>query len=45
MFAVEAVAIDEAADTTHGPAGIGEGWGGLNSRRASYTEVKERHNS
>lgn len=24
MFAVEAVAADEAADTTHGAAGIGE---------------------
>lgn len=25
MFAVEAVAVDKAADATHGPAGIGEG--------------------
>lgn len=45
MFAVEAVAVDEAADTTHGPAGIGEGQVGLNSRWASYTGVKGGHNS
>lgn len=32
MFAVEAVAIDEAADTTHGLAGIGEERVGLKSR-------------
>lgn len=25
VFAVKAVPVDEAADTTHGPAGIGEG--------------------
>lgn len=45
MFAVEAVAVDEAADTTHGSAGIGKGRVGLKSRWASYAEVKGRHNS
>ena len=45
MFAVEAVAVDEAADTTHDPAGIGERWVGLKSRWSSYTEVKGGHNS
>lgn len=45
MFAVEAVAVDEAADTTHGPAGIGERRVGLKSRWSSYAEVEERHNS
>lgn len=38
MFAVEAVAVDEAADTTHGPEGISEQRVGLKSR--CYTEVK-----
>lgn len=33
MFAVEAVAVDEAADAAHGPAGIGEWRAGLKSRR------------
>lgn len=43
MFAVEAVAVDEAADTAHGPEGIGEQRAGLKSK--CYTEVKGRHNS
>lgn len=46
VVAVEAVAaVDEAAHTTHGPAGIGEQRVGLKSRRSSYTEVKGGHNS
>lgn len=43
MAVVEAVAVDEAADTTHGPEGIGELRVRLRSR--SYAEVKRRHNS
>lgn len=45
MVAVDAVAVDEAADTTHGPAGIGEQKVGRKSRRSSYAEVKGGHNS
>lgn len=40
MFAVEAVAIDEATDTTHGPAGIGEWVVGLKLHRS---EEKAEH--
>lgn len=43
MFAVEAAAVDEAADTAHGTEGIGEQRLGLKSK--CYTEVNWRHKS
>lgn len=45
MFAVDTVPIDKAADTAHGPSGIGEWKTGLKSRLLSYTEMRRRHNS
>ena len=43
MFTVEAVTINDAADTTHGPALIGEEMMGLMSRWSSYKGVTGRH--
>lgn len=42
MFAVEAVAIEEAADTTHVPAGTGKGKMRLKLKRRSYIEARQR---
>lgn len=42
VFAVEAVAVDEATDTTHGPAGIGEREVGLKSRLAKLHRSEEK---